>query len=451
MRLSEAARATQAVLTGADGPFEGVSTDTRLLSPGQIFFALKGERADGHDRVAEARAKGAAGAVVERDTGVRLPLLRVADTRRALGLLAKCWRARFQIPIVAVTGSNGKTTVKEMVASILGTEAAVLATEGNFNNDIGVPKTLFGLGPEHRYAVVEMGANHPGEIAWLAEITQPSVAVVTTCAPAHLEGFGSIEGVARAKGELYAALRGDGVAVINAGDRFCTFWQGVTGSDTAIQFGLDDTADVYAADIEFGAVGQGSRFRLISPEADAVIDLPLDGLHNVNNALAAAASAYGLGISIESIRAGLEQVLPVTGRLQLRRGIRGSRIIDDAYNANPASLNAALAVLERSGGHRWLLLGDMGELGPHGRHLHHEAGRAARAARVDRLFAVGDLSRAAVDAFGEGARYYENRDALIEDLRRNVDDTITLLVKGSRSMHLEQIISAISNGANQRC
>jgi UDP-N-acetylmuramoyl-tripeptide--D-alanyl-D-alanine ligase len=296
-----------------------------------------------------------------------------------------------------------------------------------------------------------MGANHPGEIAWLAEVTQASVAVVTTCAPAHLEGFGSLEGVARAKGELYEALRGDGVAVINAGDRFCTLWQDVSGADTVIRFGLDAAADVYAADMEFGAVGQGSRFRLILPDADALIDLPLDGVHNVNNALAAAASAHGLGVSVESIKAGLEQVRPVTGRLQLRRGIHGLRIIDDAYNANPASLNAALAVLERSAGHRWLLLGDMGELGTHGRRLHREAGRAARAAGVERLFAVGDLSRAAVDTFGEGARHYDNRDALIDDLRRNVDDTITLLVKGSRSMHLEQIINAVSNGVQPSC
>ncbi len=446
MRLSEAAQAMGTHLRGADAEFRGCSTDSRTLPEGALFFALRGEHFDGHRFLADAAGRGARGAVVDAQaqTDGPLPLLPVADTRGALGALARAWRARFEIPFVAVTGSNGKTTVKEMVAAILSPVAPTLVTSGNLNNDIGVPLTLFALGTGHRYGVVEMGANHPGEISALAAMVQPDVAVITQCAPAHLEGFGSIEGVARAKAEIYTGLRPGGCAVINVDDRFAGYWREACAGLRQVGFGLTPGADVTAVDIR-GTDG-AMQFVLAAGGERVPVSLPLYGRHNVMNALAAAACTLALGIPPARIAAGLGAVRAVKGRLQLKPAHGGARVIDDTYNANPASLDAALAVLADFPGRRWLVLGDMGELGDGAPELHARAGRAARSAGVERLFALGPLSRNAVHEFGAGAGHFDAPGELLAALDPALAPDVTVLVKGSRSMAMERVVNAIRSG-----
>lgn len=442
MQLSEAAQSINATLHGRDGGFTGCSTDSRTLPPGALFFALRGDQFDGHRFIAEAFRRGASGAVVERDIAeAGLPLLAVPDTRHALGLLAGAWRQRFQIPIVAVTGSNGKTTVKEMLAAIFSPLAPTLVTPGNLNNDIGVPLTLFGLGNEHRFGVVEMGANHAGEIAALTCMVRPEVAVITQCAPAHLEGFGSIEGVARAKAEIYAGLGADGTAVINADDAYAGSWRSACAGRRQLSFGLQPGADVTATQVEVGA--NGMNFVLTHREQERSIRLQLFGRHNVANALAATACAVALNIPLPRIAAGLESMRAVKGRLQLKAGRHAARVLDDTYNANPASLGAALGVLETFPGRRWLVLGDMGELGPTGPELHARAGASARAAGVERLFALGALSRFAAQAFGAGAGHFVSSEDLVAELSPGLAADVTVLVKGSRAMSMERVVAAI--------
>ena len=295
-----------------------------------------------------------------------------------MGQLGKRWRDNFQLPLIAVTGSNGKTTVKEMLASILGREAPVLATSGNLNNDIGVPLTLFSLAQQHRYAVIEMGANNPGEIAWLSHLSSPTVALITQCAPAHLQGFVSVDGVARAKAEIFRGLIKDGIAIINSDDAYAPLWREQAGAYSQISFGMSRDADVFTTDIDADKTTGKHRFNVITPAGEMNITLALPGKHNVMNALAAIACCVALDIPSTSIRAGLEKVQPVAGRLQMKRGINGSRLYDDTYNANPASLKAALTVLGEHPGRRWLVLGDMGELGESAGLLHEQAGEAAR-------------------------------------------------------------------------
>jgi UDP-N-acetylmuramoyl-tripeptide--D-alanyl-D-alanine ligase len=456
MRLSEAVEPLQAMLHGADVDFSGCGTDTRTLNPGELFVALRGPRYDGHGFVADAVRRGAKAAILDHAVGAALPVLEVKDTRLAMGRLARLWRERFAIPLVAVTGSNGKTTVKEMVASILSGCGQVLATTGNLNNDIGVPLTLFRLGGEHRYAVVEMGANHPGEIASLCGMARPTVAVVTQCAPAHIEGFGSVEGVARAKGEVFEALGPDGVAVINADDDYAGLWLGLAGRrGTAcrapIQFGLKNPADITAADLDDGDPLQGSRFVLKTPGGSMEVRLPFPGRHNVMNALAAAASAHALGVELPAIVQGLESACPVHGRLELRKGGQGARILDDSYNANPGSLKAALELLAKCSGERWLVLGDMGELGPDAGDHHLRAGRMARESGVDRLYALGELSRRVVDGFGPAGRHFAGVDALLTAVRGDIHPGVTVLVKGSRSMRMERVVAALQQGDTPPC
>jgi UDP-N-acetylmuramoyl-tripeptide--D-alanyl-D-alanine ligase len=445
MRLSEAARVLATSVHGTDAEFLGCSTDSRTLPDGALFFALRGARFDGHRFLAEAGRRGARGAVVERlDAGANLPLLPVPDTRVALGRLARDWRERHPIPFVAVTGSNGKTTVKEMLAAILAPLAPTLVTSGNLNNDIGVPLTLFGLDAGHRYGVVELGANHPGEIAALAALVRPAVAVITQCAPAHLEGFGSVEGVARAKAEIYAGLDPGGTAVINADDAYAAFWRAQCAGRRIVTFGLGSGADVTAEDIrdEDGV----QRFELVAGRARAGVRLRLFGRHNVMNALAAAACGLALEVPLARIGAGLEAVRAVKGRLQLKTARNAARMIDDTYNANPGSLDAALAVLRRFPGRRWLVLGDMGELGADGAALHACAGRAARAAGVERLFALGALSRLAGREFGAGASHFERCEDLVAELAPALAPDVTVLVKGSRAMAMERVVHALESG-----
>ena len=449
MNLSMAAKSLGAALQGENVEFKGCSTDSRTLEQNELFIAIKGIHFDGHDFLESAMERGAAAAMVERDCESKLPLLIVADTRRAMGKLAGLWRNEFNIPLIAITGSNGKTTVKEMLVSILKQVAPVHATRGNLNNDIGVPLTLFGMGDEHAYAVVEMGANHPGEIALLSNMARPTIALITQCAPAHLEGFGSVDGVAQAKAEIYDGLDAQGCAIINADDDYASFWEGKISNIRQLRFGISNPADVYAQSLQQTAVSGQSGFILVTPSGMTKITLPLPGLHNVMNALAAAACAVALGIDLEIIKQGLEKIRPVKGRLEIKSGLNSSRIIDDTYNANPASLIAALEVLRHFNGQHWLVLGDMGELGIDEEEMHSQAGIAARHSGVDKLFATGSLSRSAVDKFGSGAEYFASIDELIERLQNAISQDVTVLVKGSRAMHMEQVVCKLMS--NHQC
>jgi UDP-N-acetylmuramoyl-tripeptide--D-alanyl-D-alanine ligase len=367
-------------------------------------------------------------------------LLQVADTRLALGELARQWRSRFSIPVVGVTGSNGKTTVKEMLAAILAGQGPVLATQGNLNNDIGVPLTLARLAAEHRSAVIEMGANHSGEIAYLARLVRPTVGIVTNAGPAHLEGFGSLEAVARAKGELFAALSETAVAVINADDRFAPLWQELAQGRPVLSFGLEAAADVTAT---YMPTQGGMQLQLSTPRGSIEVHLPLLGRHNVINALGAAAAALAAGADLVQIRAGLEGLASVSGRLQCKRRTDGGLVIDDTYNANPASLHAAIDVLREFPGERWLVFGDMGELGDDTAALHAEVGAYASAAGIERLFTLGDLARRAAFAFGDRAQAFSDFEQLVSAVRGGLRANVSLLVKGSRRMGMERVVQAL--------
>lgn len=440
MRLSDLTSVLGAERHGRDIEFSGCTTDSRKLSPGALFVALRGPHFDGHDFVDAAFARGAAAAVLDHPIGGERPNLVIPDTRRALGLIAAHWRRRFRLPLVAVTGSNGKTTVKEMLMAILSRCAQVLGTQGNLNNDIGVPLTLFNLDERYAYAVIEMGANHPGEIAALCELAQPSVAVVTQCSPAHLKGFGSIEGVARAKGEIFTQLGPGDTAVINADDPYAGLWRTLAGGCRQLSFGFEASPDVTATVVDTASVLDGSKLRLHTPAGSIDVHLQLLGRHNISNALAAAASALALGIGLEDIAAGLQSMRAVQGRLQPRTGRRGTRVFDDSYNANPGSLKAALEFLASCPGEPWLVLGDMAELGPEAAGYHHQAGVLARHLGIQRLYATGDLARASVDGFGPGGRYFATVDTLVESLGGDLHPRVTVLVKGSRSMRMERVV-----------
>ncbi|MGQ0657042.1 MAG: UDP-N-acetylmuramoyl-tripeptide--D-alanyl-D-alanine ligase [Chromatiales bacterium] len=445
MRLSEACRPVDGALVGRDVAFSGVSTDTRSAGAAELFIALRGARFDAHDFLEHAERAGAVAAMVEREIVTALPCIKVSDTRAALGRLAAFWRAGFALPVVAVTGSNGKTTVKEMLAAILARHGAVLATRGNLNNDIGVPLTLLRLGAEHTCAVIEMGANHTGEIAYLCRLARPTIAVITLCALAHLEGFGSLERVAHAKGEVVSGLSADGTAVLNADDTYFGLWRELAGNRRVIAFGLRNAADV-SARVQGSDDSACNVFEIVTREGAVLVNLPLPGPHNVMNALAAAACALAVGADLEAIRAGLESMRAVHGRLELSRGERGCRLIDDTYNANPSSFEAALTVLARYPGRRWLVLGDMAELGGEAPALHREAGARARALGVERLYGIGALTRDAAKAFGSGGRHYNDIAALIAALREDLDTDVTVLIKGSRAMQMERVVLAIGAG-----
>ena len=451
MQISKEAEILQAKYKGEDVCFTGCSTDTRTLRVKELFIALRGENFNGHDYLDKAKALGASAVLVEEKyagpdsfTG---PSIVVKNTRQAMGKLAKNWRTGFSIPLVAITGSNGKTTVKEMVTGILSCKASVLATQGNLNNDIGVPQTLFGLGEEHQYAVIEMGANHPGEIEWLSHIAQPTVATITQCAPAHLEGFGSIEGVAHAKAEIFNGLLEDGVAVINGDDDFAELWLEMSNHCSQLTFGLDIGNEVTAGSILIDE--DKSSFQMITPVGNIELTLNLPGRHNIMNALAAAACAISLGIALSTIKQGLESISAVKGRLQIKSGLNQCRIIDDTYNANPASLDVALKVLEEFPGRHWLVIGDMGELGDDAEALHTRAGEISKASGVERLYALGELTRASVESFGKGARHINSQEQLAELLSEEVASDVTVLIKGSRAMGMEYLVNALGVNAQE--
>ncbi len=427
---------------GPDAVFTGVCHDTRRLQPGDLYVAIKGERFDGHNFLAEAIGAGAVGALLARDMETPLPYVRVPNTRLALGNLGAFWRNQFQIPVIAITGSNGKTTVKEMIGAILGETGPGCVTRGNLNNDIGVPLTLTRMRASDRYAVIEMGMNHFGEIEYLSRLTRPTVALITNAGEAHLAGVGSLEGVARAKGEIFTGLRTAGTAVLNADDQFFPLWKTLVGKHPCLTFGLDAKADVSA---QYRLTDSGSLIHLkTTTHGDIDMRVPLLGRHNVMNTLAGAGAAIAAGASLEQVKSGLEKLKTVSGRLEVKRGISGARIIDDTYNANPASVAAGLQVLKEFKGERVLVLGDMGELGPSAADIHFRVGELAGRIGIQRLFAIGELARIAVGAFGKGARHFDSPEALVEALQDCLHADMTVLVKGSRLMRMERIVAGIT-------
>jgi UDP-N-acetylmuramoyl-tripeptide--D-alanyl-D-alanine ligase len=447
--MSEGIRATVAQAAawlgarwaGRDCEFFGVGTDSRKVPTGSLFIALKGERHDAHDYVLDAARQGAAAALVERRLHVAIPQIIVPDTRLALGQLAAAWRVVVGTPLLAITGSNGKTTTKEMAAAILGQSGPVLATRGNLNNDIGVPLTLLRLTRAHRFGVIEMGANHPCEIAYLTAIARPDVALLNNASPAHLEGFGSLDGVALAKGEIFSGLRDGGVAVINADLPFADMWRQLAAPHAVVSFGLEQRADVSA---KWQPNDSGSTLDISHRRGHFTVKLSLAGRHNVLNALGVTAATLAFGIDTTAVRGGLESMRPVHGRLEERHGLRGTRIIDDTYNANPASLRAGMEVLAARPGRRFLVLGDMAELGSESAQLHAEAGNTAKALGLDGLYATGELSRHAVEAFGANGRHFVEQTQLIEALRNDASADMTVLVKGSRSRRMERVVEALA-------
>ena len=452
MNLNEAARAISATLIGGDDAanvtFCGVSTDSRKIGAGQLFVALRGENFDGHEFLETAIASGAVAALVAADAvaslnEIALPLLVVEDTRLALGSLAAAWRSRFVLPLIAVTGSNGKTTSKEMIASIL--QAAhgdtVLATQGNFNNDIGLPLTLLTLDSRHRATMIEMGMNHPGEIAYLARIAKPTVALVTNAQRAHLAGMGSIETIAAEKGSVFQELGADGVSVFRADDEWADLWRQQSAGHEAMTFALDHPANVTG---HYQAHGLDNRLTIATNGQQVDVTLALPGVHNARNALGAAAATLAAGVSLVAVAQGLNAFRGVKGRLQRRPGLHGALLLDDTYNANPDSVRAGIDVLASTIGKKVLVLGDMGEIGDMTGQFHDEVGGYAKSQGVDRLFAFGESSALAAYNFGLGGQHFRKFEDLVEALKAELAPETTVLIKGSRFMRMERVVDAVA-------
>ena len=438
-------------LVGHDVGFDSVSTDTRSIGPGQLFVALRGVRYDAAGFVAAAAERGAVAAVVEGNQPVSLPQVVVPNAAKALQEMATAWRQRFTIPVLGVTGSNGKTTLKEMMGAIMrahvrqpGDDGGVLVTWGNLNNHIGVPITLLWLNAAHRAAVIEMGASGTGDIALLTGIARPTVGVITNAGPAHLAGFGgTVRRVAEGKGELFAGLPAGAVAVVNRDDPFHDYWRGLRQDVHYRSFGLDPAADFRA--IEIAATnGESLQFRLVSTAGDMTIQLPMAGGHNIQNALAAAAATTAAGATLDAVRDGLAAMVNVKGRLRPEPGPAGSTIYDDSYNANPGSVGAAIHFLAGQSGQRWFVLGDMAELGPTAVELHREIGALAARSGIDRFYGVGPLAQHAAEAFGPRAHWAADVATLAEAIRPALSSDVRLLVKGSRSAGLERLVKALN-------
>ncbi|WP_455221720.1 UDP-N-acetylmuramoyl-tripeptide--D-alanyl-D-alanine ligase [Kaarinaea lacus] len=438
--LIDAANALQAKLVGADTTFVGVSTDSRAVQPGELFVALSGPNFDAHDFAEAAHEAGAVALLVDHKLDCVLPQLVVQDTLRALGQLAAYWRSQLTLPIIAVTGSNGKTTVKEILHSIFSQLGETLATKGNLNNHIGVPLTLLSINRQHKAAIIEMGANHPNEISYLTDMARPDVALINNAAAAHLEGFGSLEGVAKAKGEIYQGLGKEGTAIINADDQYAPLWRQLTTQNRRLTFGLEQPSDIscqWQGDIS------GNRMEVSTPKGDFSCVIKLLGRHNVMNALAATAAAVAANVELQVIADGIEAINAVPGRLQLKAGINGSRIIDDTYNANPNSLRAGLDVLASCEGKRFLVLGDMGELGDNSLELHEQAGKDAARLKIDRVYTLGGFSQEAAQAFGKHGQHFEDVEKLVGSIVSQLSSDVTVLVKGSRMMRMERVVAAL--------
>ena len=437
LELSELAAELGCAVPGNDATIDDIVTDSRKVHFGTLFAALPGSQVDGHDFAGAAVQMGAAALLVSRRLDIDIPQLLVEDVLQALGRIAAMLRQRIAPQaVIGITGSNGKTTVKEMVASILGRKGDVLATQGNYNNELGLPLSLFALEPRHRYAVMEMGASKPGDISYLCGIARPDVGLITNIGPAHLHGFGSEEGVARAKGELFASLPENGCAILNADETWIDLWRELNTAGRSLCFGTSPDCDILLDEH-----GEAPRLRL--PEGEFELRLSLPGRHNLLNAAAAAAVAVSLGIDAATIQSGLEAVEAVPGRLNLLHTDAGWTVINDTYNSNPASLYAALRVLSEMQGKAWLVLGDMKELGEGSRKMHREVGEAAKVMGVRRLFATGEMSSATVDSFGEGAEHFASREELTAALRKDLQPGVICLVKGSRSMGMEAVVEAI--------
>jgi UDP-N-acetylmuramoyl-tripeptide--D-alanyl-D-alanine ligase len=459
MDAATAAQAISARLEGGNAWFDGVSIDSRVVRPGELFVAIKGERFDGHEFVTQAFERGAAAAIVAADHAVRLAasgagggksLLAVADPTQSLGSLAAFWRRRFTLPVIAIVGSNGKTTVKEMTAAILRAANGadrVLATAGNLNNHIGLPLMVLRLRATHGVAVFEIGMNHVGETAQLGEIAQPTIAVLNNAQREHQEFMKSVADVAAEHATVLGTLQQRGIAVINADDDYAPFWNEVVArrnaegaSLTVRDFGLRAPATVIG---RVRAQSWGSLVDVAAPEGSVSVDLKLPGRHNVVNALGAIAAATAAGASLDAVAQGLAEFRPIAGRLQIKTGGNGATLIDDTYNANPDSVRAAIAVLVHAAGSKWLVLGDMGEVGQQGLAFHREIGECARAAGVDRLLTLGELTPHAVDAFGPGGEHFASSEDLIAAIESDLRPDLTVLVKGSRFMRMERIVAAL--------
>ncbi len=491
LNLKEVAKWLHSTLIGAEHAKEaaitGVSTDTRSLVPGDLFVAIRGEHYDGHQFLKDAASKGAVAALVDTppynqqassggQTGLlvhphatiqntasnvsrlpyeeqydhtssansmHLPLIPVADTLQALGEIARRYRALFNIPIAAITGSCGKTTVKEMLARILAVRGPTLASRGNLNTEIGVPLSLLRLDSSHQTAVIEMGARKVGDIRYLMKIAEPTVTVITNVGTAHLEIFGSERGIAETKGEIYAELAENGTAVLNVDSPYADYWKSLLKNQKIITFGLGDGVKDNIANISCSDVVQtaaSSKFILRTPSGEVEIELAAPGEHNIRNALTAAAAAFAMHIPLADIKKGLELFTPVLGRLQIKYGKQGIRVIDDTYNANPQSVKAALAVLAAYAPNTIFVMGDMLELGKDTEKMHREIGEFAKRLNISRMFGFGPLTKFAIQGFGENGIHFADKPSLIHSLTKSASTDSTILIKGSRGMRMEEVV-----------
>jgi UDP-N-acetylmuramoyl-tripeptide--D-alanyl-D-alanine ligase len=461
MMLSEIADLVSGKLIGRDIAIESASIDTRTISAGQLYIAINGKNFDGNNFVKQAEIAGASAAMVHPGVAVSIPHIVVDNTHLALAEFAGGWRNKLAkqgagttgISVVGVTGSNGKTTVKEMIAAVLGAYGQVLFTQGNLNNDIGVPLTLLRLNEHHQYAVIEMGANHPGEIRYTSNYAQADVVVITNAGAAHIEGFGSLDGVAATKGEIIQTLKDDGIAIINRDDKYFNYWQSIAGQRKVLSFGLSEQADITAHGIQSEIKIDSclsrpvaefcTRFVVSKAGTTWPMTLKLAGKHNVTNALIAIAVGQVLGLTLEQIETALASVKPVTGRLQPLIGHKGNIIIDDTYNANSASLKAGLDVLQDCQSESWLALGAFGELGPESPIMHEQMGELIKSSGVVRLLAIGSDAKNTVKAFGKGASFFATQDELISTLKDELKGNETILIKGSRVQHMENVVASL--------
>ena len=445
MLLSEISACVNGILWGEDLKISSISIDTRTLLKGDLYIAIKGDNFDGHSFVNKAEIAGAVAVLVEQKLATNLAQIVVNNSQLALAELAGKWKKKAVVETIAITGSNGKTTVKELIASILELAANVLYTKGNLNNAIGVPLTLLKLNKHHQYAVIEAGANHIGEIAYSCEYVKPDVAVITNVGSAHLEGFGSIKGVAKAKSEIIQSLSTQGIAVLNRDDAFYDYWLDIAKDRKTVSFGMNATADFRAEQIRTTITNSEfeNHFMLLTSTEKIAIKLKLAGQHNVMNALAAAASVAQLGINLEQIKQGLERSKPIPGRLQPLPGIHGGLIIDDSYNANPNSVKAALQVLLESGGEPWVVLGALAEMGSNSLNIHKELGALIKSMNVVRLLTIGSDAEHTSSSFGKGATFFSSQEQLITFLNNNLKGNESILIKGSRSQKMEKIVAQL--------
>lgn len=435
LRLSEIASMSSGELRGEDVEVTGISTDTRNLHFGDLFIALEGEKFDGHQFIDDTVEQIVSGVFIHKEVVTQLPSVLVDDTLAGMSRWANAWRKRVDPKLVAITGSNGKTTVKQMINNILSRVGSTCATKGNLNNHIGVPLTLLTLRVDNEFAVIEMGANNFGEIDHLSSLAEPEVAVITNAGPAHLEGFGSVAGVAQAKGEIIHGIRDGGTVVLNADDQYLEVWLEKSKRLNVMTFGFADHATVK------GTINEDQTLSVSVNDVVININLPLPGKHNAYNALASIAVGIAFDIDINEIKNGLENADQVHGRLQLKQGMLGATIIDDTYNANPASLQAAIEVLCSQSKEPWLVLGDMGELGEETISIHAHMGELAKAAGVKKLFGLGELAKQAVDEFGENGYFFNKHDVLSRELLNQMNENCCILIKGSRTMHMEDVVN----------